>query len=95
MWHVLRDRRFAGIKFRRQHPIGRYIVDFYCVALRLAIELDGKHHEAPWMADYEDERIGALQSMGITVLRISNELLKTHPHLVGDQIAWAIARRKH
>jgi ATP-dependent helicase HrpA/adenine-specific DNA-methyltransferase len=90
---VLRDRRFAGIKFRRQHPIGRYILDFYCPALKLAIELDGKHHEASWMAGYEGERTEALKRMGIEVLRIPNELLRKNPQIVGDQIAWAIERR--
>jgi very-short-patch-repair endonuclease len=41
LWGLLRDRRFAGKKFRRQHPVGRYILDFYCHELKLAIELDG------------------------------------------------------
>jgi len=93
MWYVLRDRRFAGVKFRRQHPIGRYVVDFYCAALKLAIELDGKHHQASFMADFESERVAYLTKRGIELLRVPNELLKTHPQLVGDQIAWAIEKR--
>jgi very-short-patch-repair endonuclease len=44
LWDHLRDRRLAGLKFRRQHPIGPFIVDFYCAAARLVIEIDGAIH---------------------------------------------------
>ncbi|MDX1582216.1 MAG: endonuclease domain-containing protein, partial [Thermoanaerobaculia bacterium] len=44
VWNMLRDRRLGGLKFRRQHRIGEYILDFYCPRLRLAIELDGENH---------------------------------------------------
>jgi very-short-patch-repair endonuclease len=44
LWERLRDRRLAGIKFRRQHSIGAYNVDFYCAAARLIIEVDGGNH---------------------------------------------------
>src|SRR5712692_11728031 len=54
----LRDRRFLGYKFRRQHPIGNYILDFYCAELQLAIELDGSHHESSWMNEYDSTRSG-------------------------------------
>ena len=55
--------------------MGRYILDFYCPRLRLAIEVDGQHHRAPWMVDYEDERFLYLKRRGIQVVRIPNELL--------------------
>lgn len=44
MWHLVRNRRLAGAKFRWQHPVGRYILDFYCPENKLAIELDGGQH---------------------------------------------------
>jgi len=44
LWHLIRNRRVVGAKFRRQHPVGRYILDFYCVEKKLAIELDGGQH---------------------------------------------------
>lgn len=44
LWSWLRDRRLAGFKFRRQHPIGRYVVDFYCPQARLVVEIDGDGH---------------------------------------------------
>ena len=45
LWSVLRGRQLGGVRFRRQHPIEPYIVDFYCASARLAIELDGKTHD--------------------------------------------------
>ena len=75
LWSWLRDRRFSGQKFRRQVPIGRYILDFYCPRLKLVIEMDGQHHRALWMVDYEDERFLYLHSRGIRVVRIPNEVL--------------------
>src|SRR5262245_57379056 len=67
LWRLLRDRRFAGFKFRRQKPIGGFIVDFYCARARLVIELDGESHvgkEAP-----DQERQDALERRGLKVLR--------------------------
>src|SRR2546428_8377682 len=53
LWSWLRDRRFFGHKFRRQHPAAGYILDFYCPELKLAIELDRRHHQASYMNEYE------------------------------------------
>src|SRR5687768_13220114 len=75
IWNWLRNRSFDGIKFRRQVPIGRFVIDFYCPALKLAIELDGHHHETTWMGEYDGERTVYLRSHGIEVVRITNELL--------------------
>jgi very-short-patch-repair endonuclease len=74
-------------------PIGRYIVDFYCVELKLAIELDGSQHQAVWMVDYDSERTRDLVGRGIRLLRIPNELLIRDSILVGDQISAVIAER--
>ena len=86
LWLSLRDRRCSGFKFKRQVPIGRYIVDFYCADLRLVVELDGSHHGAPWMSGYESDRTTYLSGEGITVLRIPNELLIRDALLVGQQM---------
>src|ERR1051325_9490116 len=75
LWNWLRDRRFSGYKFRRQHAIGRYIADFYCPELRLVIEMDGEHHRHRDMHVYDDERTDALAAEGVEVLRIPNVLL--------------------
>jgi len=89
MWRWLRAQRL-GYKFRRQVPIGPFIVDFYCAELKLVIELDGRHHLAnPAMFDYDDARTTALHLMGLRVFRIRNEEFRD-PEMVGKQIAWMI-----
>jgi very-short-patch-repair endonuclease len=93
MWGCLRDRRFKDWKFRRQYPIGRYIVDFYCAQLKLAIELDGRHHRAAWMIDYESTRTGELRARGIEVIRIANEFLIRDPESASEFIKAVIERR--
>lgn len=75
LWFHLRDRRMSGFKFRRQHPIGRFIVDFYCPERHLAIELDGGQHFEPAAQVYDERRTTFLQNQGITVLRFSNDLI--------------------
>ena len=77
LWHLLRNRRFCGVKFRRQYPIGGYILDFYCHEAALAIELDGDGHASSDQAAYDDERTKVLQGAGIKVLRFwNNDLLR-------------------
>jgi len=68
LWEALRNRSLAGRKFRRQHPIGRFVIDFYCVEERLAVEVDGAVH-ASW-SEADLERQQTLESMGIRFLRL-------------------------
>ncbi|HEV8660460.1 MAG TPA: endonuclease domain-containing protein, partial [Thermoanaerobaculia bacterium] len=75
LWSWLRNRRFGDYKFRRQHPIGNYVVDFYCRELKLVIELDGAKHYSADGNEYDTARTLVLQTYGICVIRISNELL--------------------
>jgi very-short-patch-repair endonuclease len=70
LWKVLRNHNVDGRKFRRQHPIGPYIVDFYCHEARLVVELDGRSHDAQ-MA-YDAARTAWLESQGCRVIRFSN-----------------------
>jgi very-short-patch-repair endonuclease len=77
LWLLLRNRRFCGFKFRRQHPLNAYILDFYCHDARLAIELDGGGHSADEQMAYDAERTKELEKAGIKVLRFWNdEVLK-------------------
>jgi very-short-patch-repair endonuclease/peroxiredoxin len=69
-WELVRDRRFAGLKFRRQHPLGDFIVDFYCPTLHLAVELDGGVHND--QASQDRDRDEMLAELGVRVLRIRN-----------------------
>ena len=70
IWEIVRAKRFLGIKFRRQHPVGNYIVDFYCDSLKLAIELDGSQHAEN--VNYDEKRTTELSRQGIEVLRFWN-----------------------
>ena len=72
IWNeVLRMRQFADHKFLRQKPIDNYIVDFYCPELRLVIEIDGDSHAEA--VEYDAERTRILQSLGLTVVRYTND----------------------
>ena len=76
LWAALR-KRGIGKKFRRQHRIGNYIVDFYCPALKLAVEIDGGQHDSPESRQYDEKRTRFLQEQGIRVLRFwNNEVLQ-------------------
>jgi very-short-patch-repair endonuclease len=73
LWHHLRASRFNGLKFRRQHPIPPYIVDFYCEAMKLVVELDGSQHNE----DVDATRTRFLESRGLKILRYwDNEVLR-------------------
>lgn len=75
LWQHLRMRQMSGFKFRRQHPCGSYILDFACLPLKLAIELDGSQHSETTQKD--TERTSYLEKNGWTVLRFwNNEVLQ-------------------
>ena len=86
MWKWLQDRRFSGYKFRRQHPIGKYSLDFFCDEADLAIELDGSQHGFPEQQRRDAEREEFLKSNGIKTLRFWNSFLRRHPQAVRDKI---------
>jgi 5-methyltetrahydrofolate--homocysteine methyltransferase len=70
IWAVVRNRRLAGLKFRRQHSVGKYIADFACLAPRLIIELDGEYHRETEEADASRQQF--LEAEGFQVLRFAN-----------------------
>jgi very-short-patch-repair endonuclease len=94
IWSWLRDRRFGNFKFRRQHPIGEYVVDFYCRKLGLVIEVDGQQHESAGVGEIDDVRTQVLNGYGLEVVRISNRSIATDALLVEQTIAWAIERAR-
>ncbi|WLT40533.1 endonuclease domain-containing protein (plasmid) [Synechocystis sp. B12] len=71
LWECLRDRRLGGAKFRRQHNIGSYIVDFYCHDARLVVEVDGPIHDRQQERDENRDRW--LMQQGLQVVRFKNE----------------------
>ncbi len=72
LWAQLRDRRLDGHKFRRQHPVGRFIVDFCCVEQRLIVEVDGSVHREVAVAANDAERTAALVAEGYCIIRFGN-----------------------
>ena len=86
MWRWLRDRRFSGYKFRRQHPLGIYYLDFFCEEAELNIELDGSQHGFPDQRKHDLEREKFLQSLGIKTLRFWNSRLRREAKVVRDAI---------
>jgi 5-methyltetrahydrofolate--homocysteine methyltransferase len=75
---VLRDRRLDGYKFRLQHPVGRFVVDFSCLERRLAVEVDGEIHDRQRERDAERDAI--LAAAGLRVLRVSNAEVQNDFH---------------
>jgi very-short-patch-repair endonuclease len=71
VWEMLRANRLDGIRFRRQHPIGPYILDFYCSAAQLAVEVDGAGHDIAERVQRDERREAWLAERGIRVLRIT------------------------
>jgi len=70
LWQALRKGRLAGLRFRRQHPFGPYILDFYCAATRLAVEVDGLVHDTQSASNHDARRDAWLAQQGVTVLRV-------------------------
>ena len=86
LWTYLQRSQLEGRKFRRQHSVGRYILDFYCPSERLAIELDGAAHDSDAAQEYDAARDLFLQSCNIRVLRFENKWVFLHPESVLEEI---------
>jgi very-short-patch-repair endonuclease len=84
LWQSLRDRRLEGRKFRRQHAIDRFIVDFYCRDASLVVELDGDVHAQ--LVERDAERAEILMRAGLTVIRFTNDEVLTALDDVLDRI---------
>jgi very-short-patch-repair endonuclease len=75
LWQALKNRQLGGLRFRCQHPVSSFILDFYCPESHLAIELDGEIHEH--QHEYDNERTAKLSRLGYRVLRFRNEAVMT------------------
>ncbi len=93
LWRWLRGRRFSGYKFRRQHPFGAYILDFFCLEARLNIELDGSQHGFPDGRARDAVRDADLERKGIKVLRFWNGALRREKEVVLGAIWRALQER--
>ena len=84
-WHYLRAKSLGGLKFRKQHPLGRFILDFCCIEHKLAIELDGDSHAE--RVEYDQARTEWLQAQGYRVMRFNNRDVMTNVEGVVAEIA--------
>ena len=83
LWSVLKNSKLEGRKFRRQHSVGPYILDFYCIEEWLAVELDGQVHKNEFAEIYDAERTRYLRQKGIKVIRFEN-------HLIFDELEYVL-----
>ena len=86
LWKYLKNSQLKGIKFRRQHSIGDYIVDFYCPSARLAIELDGAVHTYDIINERDRNKTIFLEKMNIRLLRFENKLVFSNLEAVLGEI---------
>lgn len=86
LWVILKQSNVGGYKFRRQHSVGSYILDFYCPAEKLAVELDGDSHFADDAIEYDRERTAYLNALNIKVLRFLNTDVYDNPNVVCERI---------
>jgi very-short-patch-repair endonuclease len=86
LWTLVRGRRLADAKFRRQVPIDRYVADFVCVEARLIVEIDGRVHDDEEAQLRDIERTTVLESCGYLLIRFSNDLVLNAPGQVCDVI---------
>ena len=96
-WRLLRNLRSKGFRFRRQHAVGHYIVDFCCCQRRLIVELDGSVHAQPGQAKRDAIRDEQLKRMGYTVARFPNGMVLQAPELLTEKvldIAWSLPEAK-
>jgi very-short-patch-repair endonuclease len=84
LWSVLSRRQLGGLKFRRQHPVEPYILDFYCAEAKFAIELDGESHDG--RQAYDERRSEYLRALGLKNFRVTNDEVLTNLEGVAEAI---------
>lgn len=89
LWRGIRNRNLR-YKFRRQHPIDHFIIDFYCAQAKLCIEIDGPSHYESGPKEYDDARTKFLEELGYKVIRFTNDDVRYNIHAVVDRIIEAV-----
>ena len=92
LWQALRDKKLDGIRFRRQQPIGNFIVDFYSSACRLVVEVNGSIHDN--QVEVDRARQDVLEDLGLNVLRIKADIIENNLPLALNEIRAKIAELK-
>jgi very-short-patch-repair endonuclease len=91
LWLRLKNRQLGGFKFRRQHPVGPYILDFYCPEARLAVEIDGDVHNHPNQIEHDRRRDAFFRERGVKTLRLGLTLARS-PGQAADHILDVLRR---
>jgi cyclase len=86
MWQILRNRKVLNCKFKRQQPLGGFIVDFYCHEALLVVELDGSIHDLDHIKKRDAWREAKIVAMGMTVIRFTNERVFSEADRVVEEI---------
>ncbi len=92
LWQFLRNRQRCGMKFRRQHPLGAYTADFYCLEAALVIEVDGAPHHSPEGQQKDEARDAWMHAQGLEVLRFGGFQVENETQQVLDTIDNALKR---
>ena len=82
LWSLLRGKQVDDLRFRRQHPVGPFVLDFYCTSARLCVEVDGPSHDDPSASEHDAKRTAWLNEQGIRVLRFSADQVEDSHNLV-------------
>ena len=85
LWEYLRGRRILNLRFRAQHPLNKFIADFYCHSLKLIIEVDGDIHKSKEQREYDIGREAEIDGLGIKVIRFKNDEIENSINLVIDK----------
>lgn len=91
---LVRNRKIAGFKFRRQHPFEGFIIDFYCDETKLGLEVDGKIHMQPAQLEYDQQREAYLNEFGIEIMRFPNEEVERNVFAVARMIKERLLERR-
>lgn len=86
LWKWLNKNQIQGLQFRRQHPINRFIADFYCHKIKLVIELDGGIHELDKNKEYDGERSELFRKFGLKVIRFTNSQIINNTEVIASII---------
>lgn len=84
LWRAISNKKLDGLRFRRQHPVGNFILDFYCPSHKLVIEVDGDYHQQ--RQQYDNARTEQLEQYGYKVLRFTNQAVMNDLEAVLDEI---------
>ena len=94
LWKTLKNKQVDGLKFRKQHSVGNYILDFYCPELKLGIELDGESHVGHLAEERDHERDAFLKHAEIEVIHFENRWVFEYPQDIIDAVLKVKAKRK-